>query len=196
MLSGFAAQSIKQGLKMLRYCFFVITFCLLILSPVFANSYDVLVQESPAGSGVIQPGPGVHTFNNNESISLTTAPNPGYHFVGWLGDVMDPAANRTSMIVDGPKIIIAVFERDQFEALEDSGPQISVGPPGLYPRSDSYTNSNSVSGSEREHHGDDDDDGGDDSDDDDDPVPVPTPEPATMLLLGIGGWFIAKNRTK
>jgi len=178
----------------MKYSGFTMLMLLFFCSIVFAQSdYSVLVQESPAGAGEILPGIGVHNFSNNETVTLTTAPRAGYHFVSWLGDVQDPTANRTQLTVDGPKIVIAVFERDEYEALASDSPQISVGPPGLFMRSDSYTNSNSVSGSEREHHGDTDTDT-EDSEEEDDPVPVPTPEPATLLLFAAGVFLTKLKR--
>jgi hypothetical protein len=176
---------------MLRFNFLTICICIAFFSFCGISaygSYDVYMQESPPGSGVVMPGVGMHTYQDKENITLTTAPKAGYRFVGWLGDVRDPAANRTSLVVDGPKIIIAVFERDEY-AFEEKGPQISVGPEALFPRSDSYTNSNSV--------GDADDYDPDDPDypeDEPDPVPVPTPEPTTMVLLGIGAWLVNKRK--
>jgi len=145
--------------------------------------YSVLMQESPAGAGEINPGIGIQTFKPNQNVTLNTAPKNGYHFVCWLGDVRDPTAARTSMVVDGPKIIIAVFERDEYDFLAPRGPQISVNTPGVYPRYDSYTNSTSVGNSERDH---------DDDDDDDDPYD-PVPEPATLTLISLGAYLIRRK---
>ncbi len=147
------------------------------------------MQESPPGSGVIMPGVGIHTYQDKENITLTTAPKAGYRFVGWLGDVRDPSANRTSLVVDGPKIIIAVFERDEY-AFEEKDPQISVGPEALFPNSVSYTNSNGTWDAPTHYYSHD----NDEPDDEPDPVPVPTPEPTTMVLLGIGAWLVNKRK--
>jgi hypothetical protein len=44
----------------------------------FAQSnYAVLVEESPVGAGEIEPGAGVHMFNVNETVTLTTVAMPG-----------------------------------------------------------------------------------------------------------------------
>ena len=146
------------------------------------------MQESPPGSGVIMPGVGMHTYKDKENITLTTAPKAGYRFVGWLGDVRDPSANRTSLVVDGPKIIIAVFERDEY-AFEEKDPQISVGPEALFPNNVSY-GGDLGSGIIKPHYHDHDDE----PEPEPDPVPVPTPEPATMVLLGIGAWLVNKRK--
>jgi len=151
------------------------------------SDYSVLMQESPPGSGEIKPGIGVHSFGASETITLTTAPKQGYHFVSWLGDVEDPSANRTQLLVDGPKIVISVFERDQFSFAAADSPQISVGPESLYPRSDTYTNSISTMASSSDDSDDDDDD---DSDDPEDPVP----EPLTITMLGLGASLIWRKQ--
>jgi len=173
---------------MLRYNLLIVSIVLCSFCNVFAqSSYDVYMQESPPGSGVITPGVGVHTYNGNENITLVTAPKVGYRFVGWLGDVRDPSANRTSLIVDGPKIVIAVFERDEY-AFEEKGPQISVGPEALFPNSVSYTHDGgswSPPYHYHDHHND---------EPENDPVPVPTPEPTTMAFLGIGLWLVNKRK--
>lgn len=94
----------------------IICFVFLFCVRVFAQSdYAVLIQENPVGAGEIKPGIGVHTFNVNEVVTLTTIARPGWRFVYWLGEVSDPTANRTMLAVDGPKIIIAVFQRDEYE---------------------------------------------------------------------------------
>ncbi|MCK5172047.1 MAG: PEP-CTERM sorting domain-containing protein, partial [Planctomycetes bacterium] len=48
-------------------------------------------------------------------------PAPGYTFVYWLGSVDSPSAYETSIRVDGPKIVIAVFERSEFGLLIEDG---------------------------------------------------------------------------
>lgn len=177
---------------MLRYCFFICVVFYFVSMSFAQNNYDVFMQESPVGAGVIKPGIGMHTYQARESVTLSTAPKPGYRFVGWLGDVRDSTSNRTSMVVDGPKIVIAVFERDEYEFLEKSGPQISQGPPALYPRYDSYTNGHGIIPRP--------------PDEPDDPEypkekefppPVPEiPEPATMMLFGLGALLINKMKQK
>jgi hypothetical protein len=101
--------------------------CILALGVAcFARSdYAVLIQESPVGAGQIKPGVGIHTYGENEIVTLTTVPNQGWHFGYWMGDVSDPTVNRTMMSVDGPKIIIAVFTRDEYEFLDSSAMAVS-----------------------------------------------------------------------
>jgi hypothetical protein len=78
----------------------------------------LLLQQEPAEGGTITPAAGIHRFALNTTVTLTAVAKPGYQFVYWLGDVGDAVANRTTVYVDGPKIVIAVFERAEFELLE------------------------------------------------------------------------------
>jgi hypothetical protein len=174
-----------------------LTICLIFVLgfKTLANSnYAVLLQESPAGAGEIEPGIGVHTYGVNETVTLTTVANPGWKFVGWLGEVSDPTTNRTMMSVDGPKIIIAVFARDEFVKLEP-GEAFSAGQDILIPRSDAYGGALEEASTppSNPHY-----DYPSTPTPPDMPPPVPpeVPEPATMLLLGIGAGLFIKNRKK
>ena len=152
-------------------------------------NYAVLVEESPVGAGEIKPGAGVHTFRPNEIVTLTTVPKVGWHFVYWLGDVSDPTANRTMLAVDGPKIIIAVFERDEYELLDD-GMAVSSGPESLTGRVDNIGGSGiSGGGGSRGGGG-----SGGSIASGDDPIPEPVPEPHTFIILAAGTYICRKKR--
>lgn len=188
-------QASHKGWKMLPYRVIAIFYILVLFDSAFAQNYAVFIQESPAGAGEIKPGAGVHTYGIRDNVTLTTAPNPGYHFVGWLGDVRDPTASRTSVTIDGPKIIIAVFERDEYEMLAEAGAQVSEGTAALYPHNVTYTsNGGSWSPPQDPPHFPPDNPPDNPPDD---PPPVPqVPEPATILFLGIGiGLLTLKRKT-
>jgi uncharacterized membrane protein YgcG len=80
-------------------------------------SVALVLQQSPAQGGTIIPGPGVHDFALNSEVTLTAIPKAGYHFVYWLGDVADPTSNTTIAFLNKPKIIIAVFEQNEYTTL-------------------------------------------------------------------------------
>lgn len=85
------------------------------LAPAYCQTPDValLLQQTPSKGGAITPIAGVHHFELNSEITLTAAPKPGYQFLYWLGDVSDPAATKTVVYLDKPKIVIAIFEQTE-----------------------------------------------------------------------------------
>jgi hypothetical protein len=86
-----------------------------LFAPAYCQTPDValLLQQSPSKGGAITPTAGVHHFELNSEITLTAEPKPGYQFLYWLGDVSDPAATKTVVYLDKPKIVIAIFEQTE-----------------------------------------------------------------------------------
>lgn len=80
-----------------------------------ALGYALLIQQSPPDAGTVTPGIGVHKIGIGQSVQLTAAPRPGYRFLYWLGDVSATTATETSVSLDSPKMVIAVFERESFD---------------------------------------------------------------------------------
>lgn len=72
-------------------------------------SIALLLQQTPAQGGTISPQIGVHHYALGTTVTLIAVPKPGYQFVYWLGDVLDPTANKTLAFLSKPKIIVAVF---------------------------------------------------------------------------------------
>jgi len=168
--------------------------CLLILLcglTLAESNYSVLFQESPAGAGEIKPGIGVHLYGSSETVTITTVPKKGYKFVTWLGDVSDPTANRTQLTVDGPKIVIAVFQRDQYAFTSMDSPQVSLGPERLTPNSVTYGGDLGSGITDT-----DDSDYPDYPDYPDDPKKPddPIPEPLTVSLLSLGTLYLLRKK--
>ena len=143
------------------------------------SNYAVLVQESPVGAGTITKGMGVHNFGANKTVNLNAVPSPGWQFVYWLGSVSDPTRNNTTLAVDGPKIVIAVFERVAYDFTPSPG-AVSVGPeistPQFYSPRNGYTGGGG---------------GGDIP-----PPPPPIPEPATISMFVAGAALMFKNKMR
>jgi Divergent InlB B-repeat domain/PEP-CTERM motif len=182
------------------------------------DGYVLIVQQSPVDTGIVTPGVGVHRSGLNERVSIQAIAKPGYRFVYWLGGVENPTDNRTFVDVDAPKIVIAVFEREEFELLNQSdfvAGGISIGgavatardtiggtggispsPGALPPRQPIYPTPPPISDPFPVP---------DDLEDDDFPVPgdgdgdeeiEPVPEPTTIALFAAGGLLLRKRRTR
>jgi hypothetical protein len=168
----------------------------------------LMVQQTPVDGGTVTPDPGIHTFGVNSSVTLTATPRPGYQFVYWLGDVSDPTGQSTIATLDGPKIIVAVFERIQYETLAmDSSPR-SAAYGGLYPTMTGGIGGGGggAPGAKRpsKWHWPSPIDNDEEPDEDEFPVPDETndivvpgpvvPEPATIALLGMGAILALRYR--
>ena len=90
----------------------------LVTSYCQAGKMALLLQQSPADGGSVEPGTGVHQLDSDSQITLRAVPQPGYQFVTWLGEVDEPTAPVTEAYMDSPKIVIAVFERVQYDSIE------------------------------------------------------------------------------
>lgn len=71
----------------------------------------LLLQQTPSQGGTVSPDVGVHRYDAHEKVTLVAVPKPGYNFIYWLGDVLDPTASKTTALLDEPKVIVAVFQR-------------------------------------------------------------------------------------
>jgi hypothetical protein len=165
------------------------------------SRYVLLLQQTPVDGGTVSPGMGIHSFGVGEVVTLTAAPAAGYQFVYWLGDVSEPGSVATTVVLDGPKIIVAVFERVEYELLLDveglAGASLGPGGPGTrggnfwlghgggsaYPggppeRPKPTTRNPEIT---------------------EEPIveeafPVPVPEPATVVLLALGSLALLRKR--
>ncbi len=88
-------------------------------SPVFSadDGTALMLEMSPPNGGYLNVTPGVYNYEMYSEISLKAVPKPGYQFVCWMGNVTNAASSSTSVFLDSPKIIIAVFERSKFDLI-------------------------------------------------------------------------------
>lgn len=179
------------------------------------SGYALIVQQSPAAGGTVTPGSGVHKIGVGQTVTLSAIPSPGYRFVYWLGDVSAVSASETSISVDSPKLVVAVFEREAFDeslvaagsvaggASGGSGLRYSSsissdggfsGGSGIRPSSYDYPTLPTTPDIDNF-----DDDVPVPGETDDDDILVPgdgeqVPEPTTIILLGLGATALLRKR--
>ncbi len=181
-------------------------------SAIAQQGYSLMIQQSPPNGGTVNPGTGVHRMNTGGNITLVANPSPGYKFVYWLGDVSEATASETTVTVDAPKMVIAVYERAQFQFNDTSesirssmgptggggGPAPTVYPGGGYSGVPSYP-AQSYNGFTFPQFPDNPDLDQPESD----PFPVPddgddeeVPEPATIFMISAGAIFAIRAGNK
>ena len=181
-----------------------------------AGKVALLLQQSPADGGSVEPGIGVHQLEGYSQITLRAVPRSGYQFVTWLGEVDEPTAPVTETYMDSPKIVIAVFERVQYDSIEAAELLFSAPGGGGGLRSSAGDISSSAGGGgggrrpSRVYGIGPDEELLDELDEDEFPVPdgsdafpvvdgpdnPEVPEPATVLLLVGGGVILRLRRRK
>ena len=186
------------------------------------DGYALLIQSSPPDAGSVTPGMGVHKTVVGQTVALSAVPKQGYQFLYWLGDVSSTSGPDTTISVDSPKLVVAVFAREDFdEELPGAGivdGQFSPGGGrrGFNPiQSPGSINPGIVFDDRRprrftpEPPPVDPDDGDIPVPGDIDDIPVPgdnddvpvsgdneVPEPATVLLLGLGSSVLLNKKSK
>jgi hypothetical protein len=148
-----------------------------------SSAYELCIEQSPARAGRLSPDSGTHRVSPDTIVVLSAEPQPGYEFAYWMGDVADPKAQRTTVQVNSPKIVIAVFQparRDNAEEVLLGG---GGGGSGLAPtRIDLAMPGGGIAG------------GAGKVKSEVITVPVPVPEPATIALLGLGALALRRQR--
>jgi len=184
---------------------FIVAAVIAIAPACMGRSYVLLVEQTPIEGGIIDPGVGVHSFTPGEMVTLTATPRPGYQFVRWMGDVSSADTSSTTVTLDAPKMLVAVFERVEYallspteETIEDEGGGGAGGGSGrLTGQSVARTGGDGISPASGVSDGpsspivippDDDDD------DTDGEIPIPTPEPGTIALMALGARIVLMRR--
>ncbi|MCK6623352.1 MAG: InlB B-repeat-containing protein, partial [Calditrichia bacterium] len=91
-------------------------------------TYTLNVNTSGAGNVILDP-PGGY-YNDGRVVTLAAAPDSGYVFTGWSGDLTG-SANPDSMVMDGNKTVTAIFSPRYTLTVAVNGPgAIELDPPG------------------------------------------------------------------
>ena len=168
------------------------------------SGYSLMIISSPEDAGHITPAKGIFRPGLNEVVTLRAIPKAGYQFVYWLGDVTNVAANQTTIFVNAPKMVVAVFERTEFDILGEPHKQDEddkyefgagggvLGGAGWIPSTIRRGGRKSAARGafppfEWEE---------DEIIERNFPIPEPIPEPATMAFLGLGAAVMLKKRQK
>jgi len=95
----------------------LILFAITLFVPSLMAQDDYLtlfVKKSPNYGGVVTSRTGIKS-GGVRLVNISATPRQGYQFVHWLGDVSDPSNSSTTIILETPKVVIAVFEREQLK---------------------------------------------------------------------------------
>ncbi|MHC4623181.1 MAG: InlB B-repeat-containing protein [Planctomycetota bacterium] len=164
------------------------------LRPAYCETHKpvLFLQHRPSEGGTLTPGAGVHNFELGADVTITAVPKAGYQFVYWLGDVSDPTASTTIVHLDAPKIVIAIFERVEYEFLTATEMTQSAPVGGMISSAGVYSRAGFggpggrrrgkivMAGPAPPVEAKD--------------FPVPTPEPTTAALLVMGSLFVFRRR--
>ncbi|MGH2271012.1 InlB B-repeat-containing protein [Anaerohalosphaeraceae bacterium U12dextr] len=116
-----------MSVQMKYYCPYAVIVCLMFVSlglSAFAvddTGYALLLQSSPVDGGRVSPGNGVHRVQIGDQVKVVAVPSTGYRFLYWIGDVGEVGTAQTFVRMDSPKLVVAVFEREQFDKLPEVG---------------------------------------------------------------------------
>jgi len=76
-----------------------------------ADTYQLTIS-SASGGNVTIPGEGAFTYDAGTEAPLVAAPDDGYHFVSWSGDIAsiaNPSAASTTVMMNANCAILANF---------------------------------------------------------------------------------------
>ena len=71
--------------------------------------YDLTMAVDPLGGGTTAPVIGVHTYDSGTVVGISAVAAEGYEFDYWEGDVADPNATSTTVMMDADKTVTAHF---------------------------------------------------------------------------------------
>jgi uncharacterized repeat protein (TIGR02543 family) len=76
---------------------------------VTETTYTLTMAVSPTGSGTTTPSVGAHAYAEDEVVTISASPNTGYEFDHWTGDVANPNAASTTVVMDEDQTVTSHF---------------------------------------------------------------------------------------
>jgi len=98
------------------------------------TQYSLTVNVSPTAGGSATRNPDRSTYSVGEVVALTAAPNLGYTFIGWSGDLVS-IQNPATVTMNANKTISANFTQNQYTLTVNS----AHGPVSKSPNNPTYT---------------------------------------------------------
>lgn len=80
----------------------------------------VILTMEVEGSGTVTPLEGENYYEENESALLTALPEEGWMFKEWVGGVLDPDEEQTSILMDEDKTVRAIFVEEDLPGVADT----------------------------------------------------------------------------
>ncbi len=103
--------------------------------------FELTTAINPAGTGTITVDPEKDFYHKGDTVSLTAAPEAGYSFVEWTGDIApidDAGAAEVTLIMPADHVsLTAAFEPIEYTVTADSDPA-AAGTVSLDPQQDHY----------------------------------------------------------
>lgn len=76
------------------------------------NQNSLTLEVSIEGHGDIHPAPGIYEYEKGSMINLTAVSHSGWRFKEWLGAVEDPFSASTTILLNEPIKVTALFEAE------------------------------------------------------------------------------------
>jgi hypothetical protein len=191
----------KSGHCAAAACCAILLLCLAVPAYCDQDGTALMLEITPSQGGYLNIAPGVHAYDRFAEVTLIATPKPGYQFVYWLGNVTDATTGTTTVFLDSPKIVIAVFERSKFEMVGLEGDYMvgGEGGGGLVGGGGGFDTSLEQAGGAKRpliHHPPKPNEDVPVPEEGEGDIPVPVPEPATITLLFTGFLMLSNRRRK
>lgn len=99
------------------------------LDEVFSPDLDCTLTVEKEGEGEVTPTVGRYRYEQDTVVVLSAFPVSGWRFVRWEGEVADPGSSQTTVVMEGDRLVRAVFANGPLEDPDDDPPTYPPPPP-------------------------------------------------------------------